>query len=51
MDIYEVSSRVRRELLITYEPLILLAVIYMIIAGGIVLAFRWLEGQGVGRAR
>jgi polar amino acid transport system permease protein len=43
MDIYEVSSRVRRELLIVYEPLILLALIYMMIAGLIVLAFRWME--------
>jgi polar amino acid transport system permease protein len=51
MDIYEVSSRVRRELLIVYEPLILLAVIYMLIAGIIVLAFRWMEGQGAGRGR
>ncbi len=51
MDIYEVSSRVRRELLITYEPLILLAVIYMMIAGLIVLAFRWLELRGPGRGR
>ncbi len=51
MDIYEVSSRVRRELLIVYEPLILLAVIYMVIAGAIVLAFRWMEGTGAGRGR
>ena len=43
MDIYEVSSRVRRETFITYEPLILLALVYMAIAGVIVLIFRWLE--------
>jgi polar amino acid transport system permease protein len=45
MDIYEVSSRVRRETFITYEPLILLALVYMAIAGIIVLIFRWLESR------
>ncbi len=43
LDIYEVSSRVRRETFIVYEPLILLALVYMAIAGVIVLVFRWLE--------
>jgi polar amino acid transport system permease protein len=43
MDVYEVANRVRRETLITYEPLILLALIYMAIAGLIVLAFRRME--------
>lgn len=45
VEIYEVASQVRRELLIVYEPLILLAVVYMIIAGVIVLLFRWLENR------
>jgi polar amino acid transport system permease protein len=45
VEIYEVASQVRRELLIVYEPLILLAVVYMIIAGMIVLLFRWLENR------
>ncbi len=45
VEIYEVASQVRRELLIVYEPLLLLAVVYMIIAGLIVLLFRWLENR------
>ncbi|MFP5479119.1 MAG: ABC transporter permease [Alphaproteobacteria bacterium] len=43
VDIYAVASRVRSETLITYEPLMLLAVVYMAITGGIVLIFRWFE--------
>jgi polar amino acid transport system permease protein len=43
MDIYAVSNRVRQDTFIVYEPLLLLAVVYMCIAGLIVLAFRWLE--------
>lgn len=43
MDIYAVSSRVRQDTFIVYEPLLLLAVVYMCITGLIVLAFRWLE--------
>jgi polar amino acid transport system permease protein len=45
VDIYAVASRVRSETLITYEPLMLLAVVYMAITGGIVLLFRWFEGR------
>jgi ABC-type arginine/histidine transport system permease subunit len=45
VDIYAVSNRVRQDTFIVYEPLILLAVIYMIITGVIVLAFRWLENR------
>jgi polar amino acid transport system permease protein len=45
VEIYEVASQVRRELLITYEPLLLLAAIYMALAGVIVLIFRWLENR------
>jgi len=44
VDIYAVSSRVRQDTFIVYEPLLLLAVVYMVIAGVIVLLFRWLEG-------
>ena len=36
-------SRVRQDTFIVYEPLLLLAVVYMVIAGLIVLAFRRLE--------
>ena len=45
VDIYAVSSRVRQDTYIVYEPLLLLAVVYMIITGLIVLAFRVLERQ------
>jgi len=43
VDIYAVSNRVRQDTFIVYEPLLLLAVIYMAITGIIVLAFRHLE--------
>ncbi len=43
VDIYAVSSRVRQDTFIVYEPLLLLAVVYMVIAGVIVLLFRWFE--------
>ena len=42
-DIYAVSSRVRSETLITYEPLLALALVYLCITGVIVLLFRWYE--------
>lgn len=45
VDIYAVSSRVRAETFIVYEPLLLLAVVYLVIAGIIGLGFRWLEGR------
>ena len=45
VDIYAVSSRVRQDTFIIYEPLLLLAVVYMLIAGVIVLLFRWLESR------
>lgn len=43
IDIYAVASRVRQDTFIIYEPLLLLAVIYMAIAGLIALAFKLLE--------
>jgi polar amino acid transport system permease protein len=43
MDIYAVSNRVRQDTFIVYEPLLLLAVVYMCLTGLIVLGFRWLE--------
>lgn len=46
VDIYAVANRVRSETLITYEPLLLLAAVYLAIAGGIVALFRWLERRG-----
>jgi len=45
VDIYAVASRVRQDTFIVYEPLLLLAVVYMAIAGIIVLGFRWFEGR------
>lgn len=43
IDIYQVSDRIRHDTFITYEPLLLLALVYMVITGIIVLIFRWLE--------
>ncbi|MDM7930330.1 ABC transporter permease subunit [Tabrizicola sp.] len=45
VDIYAVSSRIRQDTFVVYEPLLLLAVVYMAIAGVIVLLFRWLENR------
>jgi polar amino acid transport system permease protein len=50
VEIYAVASRVRQDTFIVYEPLLLLACIYMLIAGGITLMFRYLERRGVGRS-
>ena len=43
VDIFAVSSRVRQDMFIIYEPLLLLAAIYLMITGLIVLLFRALE--------
>ncbi|KRA00465.1 ABC transporter permease [Mesorhizobium sp. Root157] len=45
VDIYAVASRVRQDTFITYEPLLLLAAVYMAVTGIIVLAFRRLEAR------
>ena len=45
VEIFAVSSRIRQDTFIIYEPLLLLAVVYMAIAGLIVLLFRWLESR------
>ncbi|MFW8636277.1 ABC transporter permease [Cribrihabitans pelagius] len=45
IEIYSVSSRVRADTFVVYEPLLLLAVFYMAVAGLISLAFRRLERQ------
>ncbi|WP_170755719.1 ABC transporter permease [Ruegeria lacuscaerulensis] len=44
VEIYAVSSRVRSDTFIVYEPLLLLALVYMVLAGLIALAFRRFEG-------
>lgn len=43
VDIYAVAGRVRQDTFIIYEPLILLALVYMVITGLIVLLFKWFE--------
>ena len=43
MDTYAVAGRIRQDTFIIYEPLLVLALIYMAITGVIVLAFRWFE--------
>ena len=45
IDIYSVASRVQRDTFIVYEPLLLLAVVYLVIAGILVLIFRKLESR------
>jgi polar amino acid transport system permease protein len=45
VDIYAVASRVRQDLFVTYEPLLLLALVYMAITGILVLGFRRLEAR------
>jgi polar amino acid transport system permease protein len=45
MDIYDVAGRVRRDTLVVYEPLLLLALTYMIITALIVLLFKWFESR------
>jgi polar amino acid transport system permease protein len=45
VDIYSVAKRVTQDTFIVYEPLLLLAVVYMAMAGLIVLFFRWLESR------
>lgn len=45
VDIYAVASRVRQDTFITYEPLLLLALIYLVITGILVLIFRRLEAR------
>jgi polar amino acid transport system permease protein len=51
MDTYAVTSRVRQDLLIVYEPLLLLAVCYLALAGLIALGFSQVERRGPGHAR
>jgi polar amino acid transport system permease protein len=43
MDTYAVAGKIRQDTFVVYEPLLLLAVVYMIITGVIVLTFRWFE--------
>lgn len=45
VDLYGVISRVRQETYLTYEPLFLLALIYMLLTAILVLAFRYFENR------
>lgn len=45
VDVYSVASRVRQETFVTYEPLLLLALVYMAITGVLVFLFRRLEAK------
>ncbi|MCU9847848.1 ABC transporter permease [Defluviimonas sp. WL0024] len=45
VEIYAVASRVRQDTFIVYEPLLLLAVVYLVIAGLLALGFRKLEAR------
>jgi len=50
VDIYSVFSRVRQDTYLTYEPLLLMALIYLILTGILVGLFRLLENRIPGRA-
>lgn len=45
VDIYAVASRVRQDTFIVYEPLLLLALVYLVISGIIIWLFRKLEAR------
>jgi polar amino acid transport system permease protein len=45
IDIYAVASKVRQDTYLTYEPLLLLALIYMAVTGILVFAFRRIEAR------
>lgn len=45
VDIYAVASRVRQDTFIVYEPLLLLAAVYVVIAGVLSLGFKYFENK------
>lgn len=45
VDLYGVISRVRQETYLTYEPLLLLAAIYMVLTAILVILFRYFENR------
>jgi polar amino acid transport system permease protein len=45
VDVYGVIVKVRQDTYLTYEPLLLLSVIYLLMTGLIVLAFRYFESK------
>lgn len=42
-DVFSVGTKVRQDLLIFYEPLLFIALVYVTLTALVVLAFRWLE--------
>ena len=50
VDVYAVIGRVRAETFIIYEPLLLLALTYLLMAGVVTLGFRYLERRFAARA-
>jgi polar amino acid transport system permease protein len=49
MDIYGVASRVRQDTYVIYEPLLLLSLVYIVITGILVFAFRRFEARIPGK--
>ena len=45
VDVYGVISKVKQDTFLTYEPLLLLALIYMILTGILVVVFRYFENK------
>ncbi|MBO3761298.1 ABC transporter permease subunit [Ciceribacter sp. L1K22] len=45
VDVYAVISKVRQETFLTYEPLLLLALIYLCLTGALVAFFRYFENR------
>lgn len=45
VDVYGVISKVRQDTFLTYEPLLLLALVYMILTGILVTVFRYFENR------
>jgi polar amino acid transport system permease protein len=45
VDVYAIISRVRQETFLTYEPLLLLALIYLCLTGMLVFAFKLVENR------
>lgn len=51
VDVYAIITRVRQDTYLTYEPLLLLALIYIALTGLLVLTFRWLERRVPSRGK
>lgn len=45
METYAVAGKIRQDTFIIYEPLLLLAVVYMVFAGLIAMLFKWFESR------